>query len=107
MNKNRITLQITLFTLFLLSSLVSCEKEKNETDLELTDGIIIYAAPPDNCNDYVIVTGNHWLKPSGLSSDFEVDSLLIRYAYDSTENKHSCGFGGPIPIIDLTHIEKR
>lgn len=107
MKKNRFVLAIALFASFFLYSLVSCEKENDKTDLQLTDGIIIYAAPPDNCNDYVIVTDNRWFKPSELNSDFEVDSLLIRYAYDSTEHKHPCGFGGVIPIINLTHIEKR
>lgn len=107
MKKNKLALPIFLLLLFLMTSLTSCEKDNNKTELQLTDGIIIYMAPPDNCNDYIIRTGNYLYKPSVLNSNFAIDSLLIRFAYDSTENGHNCGFGGSIPIINLTHIEKR
>lgn len=97
---------ISAITLTILG--ISCEKDKADDRLSLDNGIILYMPPPDNCNDYVIITtDNFWYKPSNLSNDYKIDSLLIRFDFDSTDNFHNCGFGGSIPVIDLTHIEKQ
>lgn len=96
-----------LIPVTILLQCFSCEKENDKYDLQLIEGVVMYMAPPDNCNDYVIKADKSYYKPLDLSVDFEIDSLLIRFAYDSTEYWHNCGFGGPIPVIDLTHIENR
>lgn len=44
----------------------------------------------------------HFYKPVNLSADYEIDTLAVRFACDSTEDKHNCGFGGSIPVIILT-----
>ena len=108
MQKNRlITIQMILsITLMMIS--ISCKKDEENNSLNLKDGIILYMPPPDNCNDYVIKTSdNLWYKPSTLGNDYKTDSLLISFDFDSTDNFHDCGLGGSIPVVDLTHIEKR
>ncbi len=101
-------------SLFILLSLgiglaaVSCGDDNIPPDEELQEGIILYLPPPDNCNDFIIWTeGNIMYKPASIDRYFEVDSMLIRFAFDETEALHNCGFGGSIPVIDLTYIEER
>lgn len=107
MKKNHLNTFNILLSIILLTALLSCDNENVDANLLLTEGIIIYMAPPDNRNSYIIKTGNFNYQPADMSSDFKIDSLSIRFAYDETENRHNCGFGGTIPIIELTHIEKR
>lgn len=103
----RKVIQIVSVIVIVITS-ISCEIAENDSNLDFKNGIILYMPPPDNCNDYVIKSDdNYWFKPSNLNNDFRIDSLLIRFAFDSTDNFHDCGFGGSIPIIDLIHIEKR
>ena len=105
MKKNRIEVLCTILIIAFAAICICCEKDDTRNNL---NGIILYMPPPDNCNDYVIKSeDNSLLKPSNLSDEYRIDSLLIRFAFDSTDNFHNCGFGGSIPVIDLTHIEKR
>ena len=68
----------------------SCKKE-----VTTTNGIILYMAPPDNCNDYIIKTDDGaFYKPSSLNNDFKVDSLLVEFSFKTSDLTHSCGFGG-------------
>lgn len=99
---------VMFISAIVMISITSCDNDTDNDDLKLVDGIIMYMAPPDNCNDYVIKTDdNLYYKPSDLSMDYKIDSLLIKFSFDSTDGLHNCGFGGSISIIDLTHIEKR
>ena len=102
---NRFSLTLFVSAIVIIST--SCDNDTNNDNLKLENGIIMYMAPPDNCNDYVIKTDdNLFYKPSDLSKDYKIDSLSIKFSFDSTDALHNCGFGGSIPIIDLTHIEK-
>lgn len=108
MKRNILSLtgMVSIITMIIIG--FSCEKEENNNSLNLNNGTILYMPPPDNCNDYVIkFTDNILYKPSNLSNDFKIDSLLVKLAFDSTDNVHNCGFGGSIRVVDLTHIEKR
>lgn len=108
MMKNKgLILSIAIFTVVLACSFMSCNKDSKEADLQLKEGMIVYMAPPDNCNDFIIKVNDHIYKPSNLSSSFEIDSLNIRFAYETIESTYDCGFGGQIPYVLLTHIEKR
>lgn len=104
MQKNRLIL-VQIFLVTTLSVIgFSCKKsDKNN----LIDGMVVYMAPPDNCNDFVIKTDDSYYKPSNLENEYKVDSLLISFYFNSTADFHDCGFGGSIPIIDLTHIENK
>jgi hypothetical protein len=75
-------------------------------------GMIRYYAPPDNCNDYVFTTDNEngefdlILKPDSLSDEFKVDLLDVKVTYKPTNQKHNCGFGGEITVINILNIER-
>lgn len=92
-----------IFLLFLLLS--ACE---DDTRIPTEAGVVIFAAPPDNCNDFIIETaGGTRLKPSNLRNDFQVDQLQIIFGYEITSDFHDCGFAGAIPIINITTIRRR
>lgn len=89
----------------------SCE-EKENTNTNTKVGIIYYAAPPDNCNDYVIDFNldeelNDLHKPNNLPNEFKVDSLKVEVNYRTTNEQHSCGFGGSIPVINIVEIKAK
>ena len=98
-----------IWFLTLSGLLISCTDDDNaEPNALLEKGTVLYFPGPDNCNDYVIKTDDNFLyKPDILRSDFQQDSLLIEFTFESTENFHNWGFGGPIPIIVLHEIRKR
>ncbi|MEM6830822.1 MAG: hypothetical protein AAF551_09925 [Bacteroidota bacterium] len=100
-----IYLKSTLLVL-LIVSFAACEDD-NEPLPELTDGTIVFMAPPDNCNDYVIAIdgSNTLLKPNNLADSLKVDSLKIKFDFDSTALLHNCNFGGQIPVISIGTIE--
>ena len=99
------TMKNFCFVFLLLLSLSACD---DDTRIPTEAGTVIFATPPDNCNDFIIETaGGTRLKPSNLRSDFEVDQLQIIFGYELTGNFHDCGFSGDIPIITITTIRKR
>ena len=96
--------------LFVLTSAFTCGKEKEEDPTIYVEiGVIKYMPPPDNCNDYMIIFEKDdqikYNKPDNLSDDYKIDGLQIKVTYRKTEEKHNCGFGGYVPIINIIKIE--
>lgn len=104
----RFKLLKVLFAILIAISFNSCDKDEVNSESDIINGIVLYMPPPDNCDDYVIKTDDNYLyKPSNLNDDLKTDSLLVRFAFNPTDNFHNCGFGGQVQVIDLTQIEKR
>jgi hypothetical protein len=87
-------------------SLVSCETKETPDGVITTTAVVKYFPPPDNCDDYMIEVEGKIYKPENLSEKYKVDDCKVKIKYRLTEGKHSCGFGGYVPIINILKIEK-
>jgi hypothetical protein len=102
-----------LFVIVLCAAVAGCNKKTDDTNLTTykKEGTVKYYPPPDNCNDYMIVfdigqSNEKYYKPDNLSDDFKIDNLQIEVTYRISEEKHNCGFGGYIPVINIIKIKK-
>ncbi len=90
----------------LIGSFIACEEDEISADLK--NGLIVYMAPPDNCNDFIIVVDDlsqTMLKPNNLAESFKIDSLKVKFDFDSTNRSHNCNFGGQIPVVSINQLE--
>ncbi len=108
--------KITAIMLLVVGIFASCtEKKSSQEDASIfvENGIVKYTPPEDNCNAYMIVIEqedpayNKYYKPDQLSDQFKVDNLQVKVQFRITEDKHNCGFGGYVPVINIIKIEKR
>jgi len=108
----KMILKLTVVFLVLAGSFLSC-KEKGDNTSIVDIGIIKYYPPGDNCNAYMIEIKKEGLeysklyKPNGLPKEFEVDDLQVKVTYRISGEKHNCGFGGYVPIINIIKIQKQ
>jgi hypothetical protein len=112
MNANRLNLKnvmamaicLVVTTMFF----IACDKE---TYLET--GIIRYYPPEDNCGAYMLeieVKGQDFpklYKPDKLPKKFEVEYIQVKVKYSITETRHSCDFGGHVPVVEIIKIVER
>ena len=84
------------------------DKSSTDCDFETSIGIIRDATGPDNCGTYIIFfeQDNNFFVPNQLPNQFCIDGLLVRIKYRITEDKHHCGFGGWISVIEILEINK-
>jgi hypothetical protein len=106
------TMKKILFAILLCATVAGCNEKMDDTNLKTykKEGMIKYCPPPDNCNDYMIVIDidqyTKYYKPDNLPDKFKIDNLQIEVTYHITEEKHNCGFGGYVPVINITKIKK-
>jgi hypothetical protein len=98
-------LKYTAIVLLIAGTAVAC-KEKDTPESYVKTGIVKYFAPPDHCNDYMIVIGESIYKPDKLDEKYKVDNCEVKVTYQMSGEKHSCGFGGDVPCINILKIEK-
>jgi hypothetical protein len=109
--------RIAAFVLVFAGGIGSCgengKASGTNTDVFVENCIIQYIPPPDNCNTYMIVIEqedpvyNKYYKPDHLPDQFKVDSLNVKVTFSMSEEKHNCGFGGDVPVINIIKIEKQ
>ena len=105
-------LTLVIIGLFFNGIITSCT-DTDDDITEWTHCTIKYMDNYDSCNDYMVVIENEepvhdiYYKPDKLSDKFKVDNLPVKVKYIVTEEKHNCGFGGYVPIINIVKIEKR
>jgi hypothetical protein len=108
-------LKITTIMLVLAGGFGSCQEKGKTTDADVfvENCIIQYMPPPDNCNTYMVVVEqenpvyNKYYKPNHLPDQFEIDNLNVKVTVRMSEEKHNCGFGGYVPVINIIKVEKR
>lgn len=100
--------------LFILCTFLSCDKEEDSKPGEVihATGTIVSRYGLDTCDAYMIeiVEGDGFTrsyKPDTLPKKFKVDGLSINVKYQITEERHSCGFGGYVPVIHIVKISKK
>jgi len=99
---NKKLLLICAILLLLLTGITNCEND----DKDMVTGSVLYFAPPDNCNDYMIKIDNKIYKPKTLENQYKVDGLKVRLSYRITNEQWNCGFGGYQTVIEILKIEK-
>lgn len=103
MNNNSIKMnKIIIYFIFFIS--MGCTDQPTPKT-EFKEGIILFLAPPDNCNGYILNIDKNLYYPSNLHEFFKKDSLLVEIDISETTELHNCGFGGTIPIATINHIK--
>lgn len=99
-------LNLTLFTLLLLLTMVGCKKS-NPNGLQAF-GTIYYSGSlqADGC-DWVIqlADGNNY-HPLSLSTDYQISGQKIIVNYNFTPDTFICGWAVKLPIININAIKK-
>jgi hypothetical protein len=90
---------------------IPTEAENVNAEIFEKDGMIKYCPPIDHCNDYMIIFEinqfEKYYKPDRLSNDFKIDGLRVKVTYRISEEKHNCGFGGYVPVIEILKIRRK
>lgn len=110
------------FVLGMLALCWGCDKD-NDKPCVIPEGAVtekfkvLYAAPPDNCNDFVLVVEKldedgklisftRFYKPNTLPAEFQKDGMFVVVTYTVSNDTHNCDFGGYVPVINVHHIRK-
>jgi len=117
-NKRVLTVEITTKPTcqsekWILALITNKSNEKVDLENIYTETAIVKFTPPeDHCNAYMIAVVHEngfdkLYKPNQLSKQFEIDNLKVMVTYRMSEEKHNCGFGGYVPVINIMKIEKQ
>lgn len=91
--------------IFILSFIISCSKEEDQTVIIENATIFYDPVGADNCKYSVKTESNDFYAIEQLDEKFRENNLEVKISYFITDERMNCGFDTDLPIIKIEKIE--